>query len=316
MTDQELDLLLNRWETPEPPLRLQAAVCSAAAPRPRFRPGWLVLAGAAGLLSLAGFLQLGPQTVGSSQSDLAGGARLRTTTFRDPGFPALIWASRFGGAGAFGPTHARRYVYDRTSSTYVGYMAHIASAGTGAWTVTVEPVTAPPPGPASSYRQMALPSIPPPRLLHEGEAFDVELSASPHLFDRLEISTRPFEEAKAPLPPRYLGAEMRFAAPRLTMDGQFLGEGPLDARGLSLWFELPGQGRYTFVVQQDGNPRFVQAGTVEGKVLEFRANGHKFRLESRQPIAEEAARPLYVLYESGTAGGLCFGSGGPAGLLK
>lgn len=314
MTDHELDVLLNQWEPTQPPARLRARFLSAAQPKPRLR--WWIPAACAGLLAAAAFLQLAPHNLGFSTSPLAGGAQLRTSTLLQTGLSPSAWLGRFGTTGSFGPTHALRYLYDRNSRTYTGYLARITPAGPGAWTVAIEPAAAPPPGEAATYRQTPLPVLPAPRTIHEGESFDLETSATPRVFDRLEVSAQGFPPSTLPPAPRYLDAEMRFAAPRLSIDGQFVAEGALDARGLSLWMELPGDGRYVLAVVPDENPRFVQAGSVEGKAMEFHANGHTFRIESSEIVAGSTARPLYLLHDPARVEELNFGSGGAAGLYR
>lgn len=310
MTDQELNSLLDEWAIAEPPARLRARIFAPA----RRRLRWWIPAACAGVLTAAGFLQLAPHGLGSSTSPLAGGVELRTTTFLQPGLSPSAWRSRFATSGRFGPTHAQRYLVDRTAGTYTGYVARVTPAGQGTWSVAIEPVTAPPEGAAG--RAVGLPVLPAPRVIHENEAFDLELSSNPHVFDRLEISSHGFADGVTPPAPRYLDAELHVVAPRVTVDGRAEAVGVEEARGLSLFLELAGDGRYVLAVEPDANARFVQAGTVDGGVAAFRLNGHTVRIESSAAIAGGPARPLYVLYGRGGVTETAFGSGGAAGQYR
>ncbi len=115
---------------------------------------------------------------------------------------------------------------------------------------------------------------------------------------------------------------LRIAAPRLSIDGVPVAEGPVDARGVSVWFVLPGEGRWLLTTRPGKHPGFQAAGFARGMALEFEHGGRRFRIDCREPVVAGREKRLHVLHEAQLADDqpfagtrtAVFGSAGPPDL--
>jgi hypothetical protein len=64
-----------------------------------------------------------------------------------------------------------------------------------------------------------------------------------------------------------------------------------------IWVHLPGQGRFLAALDPQGNPRFTQAGHVNGNLMEFQSDGKQFRITCAEPITTGGDHPLYVYHQ-------------------
>lgn len=325
MTDQELDRMLDAWTAPE----LPASLRRPWAQKRQWRP-WAV---AAAVVLVCGAavgtsVMTREPMVGATWARFADGTHLRVQTVAQPWWAAMRWGTVRGSSSTRGDEH-RHCVAGAAADWFACYALQVQAAGEGLYRVAVREWT---PGTEElerlrwrGARQAALASAPGVRLVRRNEPFEVELVREPggeRLFDRVTLSSREFEDVPSS---RSLGegpfgaAEMRLSNPRLFVNGKLAAEAQMEARGMTLFFTLPGRGEWRLAVDNGGHPGFVEAGTVEGTVLRFRQGGEEFVLECDQPVvAGSGVRRLYVWRRAdvqGDGGAAPFGSAGPASLM-
>jgi hypothetical protein len=330
MTDQELDRMLDAWEAPSAPARMRARVLRAAPRRRfwRFPVKWAAAACLAAAVTVGAAVMVREPVVGTSWSRLPDGTHIRVKTLVEPKIAILKWF-RAGMGGSFGGGSVARYVYDRSARTYSGYELKLEPLGDGRYYASAGPLVV---NPARlerwkmvGFSSVAPPPLPAPRIVGLGEAFEVDLvrEGGERVYDRIELSAGGFgdEPHNRPLGEGQGGAAMmRLSNPRLFVNGvHFPQEGLAEARGMTVFFGIPGRGEWRLAVDAMGNPEYRAAGRARGPVLEFSWDGESFRIENDQPVVEGGERVLYVRFEParerGEAGRTAsFGASGPAGL--
>jgi hypothetical protein len=135
-----------------------------------------------------------PIVLGSVERTLPGGVHVRIQ--REASGPAAATRyRRFGGHAEFaGPA---RFYYDAEARIYSGYELNVRPLGNGQFSVVVEGLGGPlaelPASPESEFRSVPPPPLPPPRVLKDGEAFEIDLvrdGTRARLFDRIVVSLR------------------------------------------------------------------------------------------------------------------------------
>jgi hypothetical protein len=334
MTETDLDELLDAWRAPAPPPSLRAGLrTSFPADRRRRLWGvplrWIVAcAASAGALAVGTSLVTDPMMTRFA-SRMEDGNWVITTRMIDPPIARLKYWMRVSegmtGNGAVS-------WFDHSAGTCVGYRLTRTPLSGGEYSVGVEQLTLDEirrmhPTISTAGRLLPLPASPAPRIVKLGESFDIDLIAVPHgerIYDRVVFSSQAPDSVNQHEPPEIRAQTLRLANPVLYIDGQ-LQPGPAGAvrsesHGPTVWFHLPNQGRYLIALDPQKNPRFSQAGNVNGATLEFALEGNQYRLESPEPIATGGERPVYVFHDegfqinsrSGLAETVLFGSAGPA----
>jgi hypothetical protein len=215
-----------------------------------------------------------------------------------------------------GPTFFSRILIDKTNRVYFGYEflleaqpqqgAYLATFGKlGATALDLAAGSIP----DASWAILALPSIPEPRIVHDGETISIELYLSPSgekLIDDIRINP-PATPRTPPSVPTVSGsardfsitdAEIVLTDPRVTVNGRRQITPPIDRiRGPLVWLYLPEHGRY--VLSLVARPDFKQAGEIRGGVIAFTLGGDSVKLECPTPIATgDAAYHLYVMRDA------------------
>ena len=307
MTDQELDRLLDEWQAPPTPISLLEWKPARA------RRVWRwVLAGslAAATLAVATTLSVLSPGLGATWGRLGDGTYFRTQTLVEPGIASWKYAFTRGAHGGR-DLWREHYFYDDSEKSYWGYTVTFEPVGNHQYRAVVD---AAPRSVLAGYRNIPLPQVPAPRVIAEREPLEIDLiRAGERVFDRIEVSSADFGDvpAKAPREGPYAPLWMRLANPRLFINGAFVMDEPIDAGGGTVWFTLPGRGQWVLALDPLGNSRFVEAGRVDGKTIEFTLEGESFRIEATEPVAPGGSRPLYVWHQRDSARATAeFGSSG------
>jgi hypothetical protein len=168
-----------------------------------------------------------------------------------------------------------------------------------------------------------LPSIPEPRMVHDGETISVDLFVDPATGEKLidDIRIDPPRTAIRPSPavpaapvnrpiPTVSGdardfsaadAELQISQPRVTLNGapqNTATRGAANVRGSLVWFYLPEHGRYILSLAPRPDLDFQKAGEVRGGAIPFTVGDDSIKLECATPIATgNAPYYLYVLHD-------------------
>lgn len=335
MTEMELDEVLNEWAAPAPPARLRAK--TLAAYRQRKGQHWFRWAMAASIV--LAMVALGAlhfdfePKIGAGWAVLGDGTHVRTRTLVEPRMAVLKYF-RWGGSTTTSGQRQRRCLYDRAGASFSCYESWIESLSDRRYRVSFfhyEPDEA-------ERRRMGVrdahpvvsPPLPAPAVVREGEAVIVELcrpSPGDRIFDEITLSRAAFTDTpdQRPLGEGPFGNDMlRIASPRLTIDGMLLAEGAINARGVSVWFVLPGEGRWVLTTRPGRHTGFRPAGYARGTALEFEHDGRAYRIDCAEPVVSGRERKLYVLHEPHLADDhplsrsktAMFGSAGPPELFE
>lgn len=312
MNDQELDQILDGWQAPSPSPSLRQQVCGVFSASERGRIlgvqlRWIV----AGILS-AGFVALATEALvdGRLGGEASGGGDSpsgpiygRVIQMVEPPVARLGWLAASSGM-SFGETttgiRGSSWICDRPAGLFYGVEFTVNrlpdgrfQAATGS--LIMERLQR---GPFQVTGQVVpLPANSGPAVVSDRQPFDVDIyrSGGTRIFARIWISSQPF--ARRPLLP---APGMQFNSAKLYRNGVELMAWPgSDASGVSVWFRMPGQGRYVMALDPDGNSNFAAAGQVNGNLLEFHAGNDVYRLESAQAITSGGARTVYVWHDSG-----------------
>lgn len=311
MTDQELDNMLDTWVIPETPVSLRADLERKLPARPRRKFLGMPLRWAAAAALSATGLAVGTSiaildpAIGTTWARFSDGTHIRTRTMVEPKILALSWFHAWGGGMRTRGQKQVHYFYDRMDETYSGYEATYVAQGKGRYAVTVAQLTASLPelsgGKLPNYQLVPLPATPEPRVIGLREPFEIDLMRSQNggkrIYDRIELSSVEFEQLSPDDGP-FANMMMEVENPRLYVNNQLIPTPGLgSARGATLFLTLPGRGRWLIAVDPNGNSRFVEAGQVEDKSLEFTLNGDRFRIESDKPFVQGGRRKLYVMHQ-------------------
>ncbi|MCE5307299.1 MAG: hypothetical protein LLG20_06630 [Acidobacteriales bacterium] len=312
MTDQDLDLLLDRWDAPEASPTMRSSLRAAIPARPRRKLFGVVplrwalagLAGAAGVAVAAGVVSRQP-VISSGSGQLEGGVYYRSSMRVAPALAIWKWFQ----LGTCGGGRGVNILYNHDAQTYVGYEMEISSLGNGQYLMSPKPLTRTlsqlTPLAVGSYRQVASPPLPASRIVRVGEAFDVDLIVVPEkderVFSRIELSAAPFGKPSwrdaPPEQQRFAGMMLELSAPKLYQNGALIAEAPNAGQGGSVWFYLPDRGRYLMSLTNSGNLNFAEAGVLRGNTIEFQVGGESFQLTGVQSVNGGGDRAVYVCHE-------------------
>jgi hypothetical protein len=317
MNDTELDDLLNAWKAPEAPATMRAGLRSRFPARPPrrilgVRPRW-VLAFAATAMALAvGASLVEDANIGSDAGSWDAGVYVRRTRLVHP-FLARFWSTKGGlSTGYLGPDGkpgGSVYIFDKSTRVHYGYTWNAESLGTGRYRFSVlplDPSVLKEEGPIAPLARPALPMV-----VGPGSTFEVDLHASGNerVYDRYELSGQPLPQ------PELAGPDIvTLTNPQLYVNDAFT----LDSGGVAelssdvVSVELRGRGTLVLTLDPRGNSGWVRAGIAKGNMIEFQADGDRFRLACTAPVTRGGDRVVY-LYERKDASlsSSGFGAGGP-----
>jgi len=312
MTDQDLDLLLDRWDVPEASPTMRSSLRAAIPRRPRrklfgivpLRWALAALAGAASMAVAAGVVSWQP-VISNGSGQLEGGVYYRSSMRVTPALAIWKWFQ----LGTYGGVRGENILYNHSTRTYVGYDLEISSLGNGQYVMSPKPLARTlsqlTPFAMGNYRAVAPPPLPASRVVRVGETFDVDLIVVPEkderVFHRIELSAVPFtEDSKAERSPeqeQFASMMLELSAPRLYQNGALIAEAPNAGKGGSVWFYLPDRGRYLMSLTNSGNHNFAEAGVLRGNTIEFQLGDESFRLTGVQPVNGGGDRAVYVYHE-------------------
>ena len=198
MNDNELDAILETWEAPKPSPALREGVRRSLPTGPRKRSyGWL--AAAASVVATTSLL--GVAMLGRGQAHLSDGTYIQNSLQVEPAAARERW-HKLGHGLSTGGNRQRGYYYNTATHTYTGYDLSVQPLGGRKYLMSVQPLTTPfrelaAQADAAEYREVALPSMPPARIVRQGELFDIDLMRDPQsgdrVFERIELSQSSFE---------------------------------------------------------------------------------------------------------------------------
>ena len=194
-----------------------------------------------------------------------------------------------------GLDYMHRYMLDGNGRKYFGYDLSIAPVSSGTFRVSFRPLSL---GteemglkPAGAWSEMPLPQLPAPQVVHTGDTIVLDLFVHPltgqkivdYLFigdDRLvrlpDGAPRDFTVDDAPL---------RLAEMRVTVNGKKIEGWTGGASGETVFFYVPGQGRYLFSLAPHADLGFRKAGEVRGSTLTVTWGSDALRFDCSGPIA-------------------------------
>jgi hypothetical protein len=270
----------------------------------------------------------------------AGIGSLQVTLRTDP--PSAILprglVSSYRGHANSGESFFTRILLDAANHVYFGYELILEEQQPGTYLATFGNLGLTPMEAAGSagskvaeWSMQALPAIPQPQVVHDGDKISIELmtdaATGEKLIDDIEIqpySRRTgggvFSVPNARLPNPFVApsrgatvptvdgiardfsvadAEMRIAQPRVTVNGapqSTVGRGSPSVTGSLVWFYLPGRGRYVLSLVPRPDLDFQKAGEVRGGAITFTLGNDTIKLECPNQIAAgNAPYNLYVL---------------------
>jgi hypothetical protein len=318
MNDTELDRILDNWEAPAPSPALRENVRHATPPGPRqHRYRWA--AAAASMVMTAGLL--GVAMLGKGEAQLGDGSRIQTSTVVEPAGAAERWRNLGFGSSTGGKLH-QAYWYDPVTHTYSGYDLTIEPVKDGKYLMTARPLRTPlqklsPNADAKQYQLVEIRSLPASRLVLPGAPYQIvmvrDAKTGEQVSQRIVVtrSTSFWEGLAENLQQEHMkfarwlhslfdsGGQLRLKGPSVSIDGKVaVEEAGSDVMGGGVYFHLPGQGRYVLTLDPGHDGRFVRAGTVNGKTLEFELEGKRYQVTCRADIALGKMVPVYVYHDT------------------
>jgi hypothetical protein len=245
------------------------------------------------------------QEISTASCDLANGLIVHLKTRIEPALAKsqilLVWSGVQGNRDRI-----HRTVMDKVTNTIVGYDLFAEPDGVpDRFVVRIEPLTK-----RSMDGQYAmLAKYPPPQTIREGDtiALDVLVSADgkQKLIDYIEVRGRYSPGAPVTTtPPRDFTFDdgplsLKFKFPtRVYINGRKSEDvaGFTGKPGGTIWFDIPGQGRYILsLAPRDG---FLRAGAIRDHTLSFQAGNDLYELRAAEPILGAGkAWNLYVHHD-------------------
>jgi hypothetical protein len=222
-----------------------------------------------------------------------------------------------------------RYLSDNANHLYLGYELLVQLQQPGTYLVTFGKLgltaleIAAQSHNSTEWTMQPLPSIPEPRVVHDGETIGIDLfvdaATGEKLIDDIRIdpprtairpaSALPAAPVNRPIPTvsgdardfSAADAELQIAQPRVTLNGapqNTAMRGAANVRGSRVWFYLPAHGRYVLSLVPRPDLDFEEAGEVRGGAITFTVGNDSIKLECPTPIATGSAPyNLYVLHD-------------------
>jgi hypothetical protein len=257
------------------------------------------------LLFLAGALVAQAAEIMSGSSELKNGVTVRYSTVLEPPLRQSQILMLEGGHSTSGNRIHRSLSEKNTGASY-GYDFVVDPEGPRRFRVRIEPLTRQSGGPL-----MALPKYPPPQVVEQGDIIALDLLVSrdggQKLVDYIEVAQTVEPGPAGALPPARDftfddgTVALRFSTPtRVYVNGQKSQDGLLSTvkPGATMWFVIPGRGRYIFsLAPHEG---FQKAGAIRNHTLMFRAGADVYEVRSGAPLLGAGkAWNLYVHHDPG-----------------
>jgi hypothetical protein len=273
-----------------------------------------------------------------------GGLQVNLRT--DPPSAALSrsLSSSYRGRGSPGESYFGRTVIDGVNHVYLGYEMILEEQQPGTYLATFGKISLTPMEAAVSadsklkaWSIQALPAMPEPKLVHDGDTISLELMTdaatgakliedieihpfSPPQFPTLQLQTLgqvgallpnvlTYSPANRPVPTvdgtardfTTADAELQLMQPRVTLNGipqSTVGRLSPNVHGPLVWFYLPNHGRYVLSLAPRPDLEFTKAGEARGGAITFTLGADSIRLECPNPVASgNAPYNLYVLHD-------------------
>lgn len=301
MTDQDLDLLLDRWDVPEASPTMRSTLRAAIPRRPRRKLFGVVplrWALAAGVVSWQ-------PVISSGSGQFERGVYYRSSMRVAP--PLAIW--KWFQLGTCGGGRSENILYNHSTQTYVGYEMEIMPLGNGQYLMSLKPLTKTlsqlTPFAVGNYR-----AVPPPtvagiprcsrgrslrrrldRRSREGRTgVQPDRAFRGSVYGGLEGGT--FTRARA-VRRHDVGTQRPQALPERRADcrGAPCGEGQL---GLVL---LAGSWPLFDVPHKQRQPQLHRSRRSAWNTIEFQAGSESFRLTGVQPVNGGGDRAVYMYHQ-------------------
>ncbi len=258
--------------------------------------------------AMAAVAQAQPGWLMGFSGTLSNGVEVKFSTFADPPFK---WSQplKIGLGGIHtGSDRIHRFMVDRAGKSYFGYDLAAAPTDANHYRVTILPLT--PTQDLAGYIPIALPRIPAPQTVQEGDkiALDLLVSAdgSQKIVDYIQVSMKKRPPASVPAPSSAVRDYTLDDGPlKFAMDGQhdiFINGQPQPGlaltmkSGSTLWFYFPGWGRYVLSLEPRIGYGFQAAGTIQDNVIRFQADGNRYEIRFPAPLLSGGGTyRLYVL---------------------
>ncbi len=286
MTELELDQALKAFAVPPPRPEWKQQMRTRLKPNP-----WLRRLAIAGLAACAA---LGAAFHDNKISELSFGDdrhRVVVATRVDPIYSKFNWL-RLSGSITTGQEWTTRKIYDSSSETAFGYETRALPLPDGKYRLEFQALRQDPrEGRYKSYRWTSPDSIPSPIDVLPNEKASVALShdGGSKLFDELHIvaNLEPmgFTMRKEPL---------RVFSPKLFEDGKKIVD--LEGSGLSgksIMILIRGEKDILLRLDAGKKNDYLPVGWVEGPNLEIELEGHLYRIESREKIADGPRQQIF-----------------------
>jgi hypothetical protein len=231
------------------------------------------------------------------------GVVVRFTTMAEPPAKDL---QGMGGGVTGRKDRISREMLDPVTHQYFGYDLIVAPGDApGRHTVKFEPLSL-----RAENMQLLLPKYPPPQIVQDGDIIALDLLESPDgrqkIVDYIEITSKVEPPAarttKEPRDFTLDDGPLRFdfrLPTKLLINGQpYTGTyGMTGKPGATLWFAVPGHGRY--ILSLTPQPGFQKSGAIRGNVLAFQAGADEYELRTSGPITPSGGSwNLYLLHDA------------------
>jgi hypothetical protein len=240
------------------------------------------------------------------------GAMVRFTTVAEPPLSGGQWSN---GGIAIRRDRIHRYTVDGSTHEYFGYDLVVEPGGApGRYSVRIEPLSLAARdlklgSHAYASTPLLLPRYPPAQTIESGDTIALDLLASPDgrqkIVDYIQIETRrdPVPAASSAQPRDFtlddgpLTFEFKLPTQLLRNGQPYSGQlGMTGKPGGTLWFSIPGRGRYVLSLQP--HEGFQRAGAIRENALTFQAGGEQYELRTSGPVLPSGgAWNLYVLHD-------------------
>ena len=249
------------------------------------------------------------KVVGNGSATSSRGIKLRYQTRLEPASPAEM-VNRLGsgvrtGTGKFNRAvdNFSRILYD--DDQYFGYDFQMEQIpGTSQIRVSILPLSTQPSDLDSHSNRLrkpvAIPTYPPSQMVEDGTTIAVDLLVNSvtgqKLVDYLTIRGTPDPQSKKE--PRNFtidDAEIDLNSPHLLVNQQQTGHISARVSGAVAWIYIPSYGRFILSLAPKRGYVFQQAGSINGKSIEFSWGGVKYQLDSQTPVVGGGPFHLYVM---------------------
>lgn len=286
MTELELDQALKAFVVPPPRPEWKQQMRTRLKPNPWLRR--LAIAGLAACAALGGAFhdnKISSLSFGSPRAVVAVSTRV------EPIYTKLRWFN-LDNSISVSEDWSARHLYDRKAGTAFGYELRAIPLAGNRFRLEFQALRQDPRrGRYAGFRWTSPDSIPLSREVSANESVlvDLQRDGADRLFDEVEVSSK-----AEPTGMSMRRAPMRIFSQKLYQDGNLIASdtgGGLSGTSLTLYF----QGEKTIRLRLEAGPKndHVPVGWVDGPILEFVVDGHRYRLESSEAITDGGRKQIF-----------------------